>query len=70
MHSRDVQSPLSTGLTSDVLPEVQKPIKPMDSQTGVSTNSVPQPKEEEKHCQRRDWHSSSIPKPAACGCHH
>ena len=43
------QSPLSTGLTSDVLPEVQKPIKPMDSQTGVSTNSVPQPKEEEKH---------------------
>ncbi len=45
----DIQSPLSTGLTSDVLPEVQKPIKPMDSQTGVSTNSVPQPKEDEKH---------------------
>ena len=45
----DNLSPLSTGLTSDVLPEVQEPIKPTNSQTGVSTNSVPQPKEEEKH---------------------
>ena len=34
------QSPLSTGLASDVLPEVQKPIKPTNSQTGVSTNNV------------------------------
>ena len=33
-------SPQSAGLTSKVLPEVQKPTKPMDSQTGVSTNNV------------------------------
>ena len=33
-------SPLSAGLTSNVLPEVRKPIKPTDSQTGVSTNNV------------------------------
>ena len=33
-------SPQSAGLTSNVLPEVQKPTKPMDSQTGVSTNNV------------------------------
>ena len=31
-------SPLSAGLTSNALPEVQKPIKPTNSQTGVSTN--------------------------------
>ena len=36
----DNQTPLSAGLTSNVLPEVQKPIKPMNSQTGVSTNNV------------------------------
>ena len=34
------QSPLSAGLTSNALPEVQKPIKPMNSQTGVSTNNA------------------------------
>ena len=33
-------SPQSAGLTSNVLPEVRKPIKPTDSQTGVSTNNV------------------------------
>ena len=33
-------SPLSAGLTSNALPEVQKPIKPTNSQTGVSTNNV------------------------------
>ena len=33
-------SPLSAGLTSNALPEVRKPIKPTDSQTGVSTNNV------------------------------
>ncbi len=31
-------SPQSAGLTTNVLPEVQQPIKPMNSQTGVSTN--------------------------------
>ena len=41
-------SPLSAGLTSNALPEVQKPIKPTNSQTGVSTNRVSQPKEEER----------------------
>ena len=34
------QSPQSAGLTSNALPEVSKPIKPTNSQTGVSTNSV------------------------------
>ena len=34
------QSPLSAGLTTNALPEVQQPIKPMNSQTGVSTNNV------------------------------
>ena len=33
-------SPLSAGLTSNALPEVQKPIKPTNSQTGVSTNDA------------------------------
>ena len=33
-------SPLSAGLTSNALPEVQKPIKPTNSQTGVSTSNV------------------------------
>lgn len=33
-------SPLSAGLTSNALPEVQKPVKPTNSQTGVSTNNV------------------------------
>ena len=33
-------SPQSAGLTSNVLPEVRKPIKPTDSQTGASTNNV------------------------------
>lgn len=36
----DNQSPLCAGLASNVLPEVQKPIKLMNSQTGVSTNNV------------------------------
>lgn len=36
----DNQTPLSAGLNSNVLPEVQKPIKPTNSQTGVSTNNV------------------------------
>lgn len=31
-------SPQSAGLTTNALPEVRKPIKPMNSQTGVSTN--------------------------------
>ena len=31
-------SPQSAGLTSNVLPEVQQPIKPMNSHTGASTN--------------------------------
>ena len=34
------RSPLSAGLTSNALPEVQKPIKPTNSQTGVSTSNV------------------------------
>ena len=33
-------SPQSAGLTTNALPEVRKPIKPMNSQTGVSTNNV------------------------------
>ena len=33
-------SPLSAGLTSNALPEVRMPIKPTNSQTGVSTNNV------------------------------
>lgn len=33
-------TPSCAGLTTNVLPEVQKPIKPMNSQTGVSTNNV------------------------------
>ena len=33
-------SPQCAGLTSNALPEVQKSIKPMNSQTGVSTNNV------------------------------
>ena len=36
----DKQSPQSAGLISNALPEVRKPIKPTDSQTGVSTNNV------------------------------
>ena len=32
--------PLSTGLTSNTLLEVQKFLKPTNSQTGVSTNNV------------------------------
>ena len=36
----DRHSPPSAGLTSNALPEVQKPIEPMNSQTGVSTNNV------------------------------
>ncbi len=36
----DKQSPPSAGLTSNVLPEVQNPIKPKNLQTGVSTNNV------------------------------
>ena len=31
-------TPSCAGLTTNVLPEVQQPIKPMNSQTGVSTN--------------------------------
>ena len=34
------RSPRSAGLTSNALPEVQKPIKPTNSQTGVSTNDA------------------------------
>ncbi len=34
------RSPLSAGLTSNALPEVRKPIKSTNSQTGVSTNNV------------------------------
>ena len=33
-------SPQSAGLTTNALPEVRKPIKPMNSQTGASTNNV------------------------------
>ena len=36
----DNQSPPCAGLASNVLPEVQKSIKLMNSQTGVSTNNV------------------------------
>ena len=36
----DNQTPPSAGLTSNALPEVRKPIKPTDSQTGVPTNNV------------------------------
>ena len=36
----DNLSPPSAGLTSNALPEVQKPFKPANSQTGVSTNDV------------------------------
>ena len=36
----DNQTPPSAGLTSNALPEVRKPIKPTDSQTGVSINNV------------------------------
>ena len=36
----DNQTPPSAGLTSNAPPEVRKPIKPTDSQTGVSTNNV------------------------------
>lgn len=35
----DKQSPQCAGLTSNVLPKVQESNKPMNSQTGVSTNS-------------------------------
>ena len=34
------RSPLSAGLTSNALPEVRKPIKSTNLQTGVSTNNV------------------------------
>ena len=33
-------SPQSAGLTTNALPEVQQPIKPMNSHTGASTNNV------------------------------
>lgn len=33
-------TPSCAGLTTNVLPEVQQPIKPMNSQTGVSTNDA------------------------------
>ena len=36
----DNQTPPSAGLTSNALPEVQKPINPMNLQTGVSTNNA------------------------------
>ena len=36
----DNQSSQSAGLTSNALPEVRRPIKPTDSQTGVPTNNV------------------------------
>ena len=36
----DNQTPPSAGLTSNTLPEVRTPIKPTNSQTGVSTNNV------------------------------
>ena len=36
----DKQSPQSAGLISNAIPEVQEPIKPTNSQTGVSTNNV------------------------------
>lgn len=38
-------SPPSTGLTPDVLPEVQMPVLAANSHTGVTTRSVPLPKE-------------------------
>ena len=37
---RDKQSPQCAGLTSSALPKVQESNKPMNSQTGVSTNST------------------------------
>ncbi|MGM9708425.1 MAG: UpxY family transcription antiterminator [Prevotella sp.] len=37
--------PPRTGLTPDVLPEVQKPVLDENSQTGVSTRNVPLPKD-------------------------
>lgn len=37
---RGGMKPLSTGLTSDVLPEVQKPVLAENSQTGVSTRNA------------------------------
>lgn len=37
--------PPSTGFTPDALPEVQKPVWEEDSHTGVTTRSVPLPKE-------------------------
>lgn len=39
------ERPPSTGLTPDVLPEVQKSVLEENSQTGVSTRSVPLPRE-------------------------
>ena len=36
----DNQTPPSAGLPSNALPEVRTPIKPTNSQTGVSTNNV------------------------------
>ena len=36
----DNQTPPSAGPTSNALPKVRKPIKPTNSQTGVSTNNV------------------------------
>lgn len=36
----DKQSPQSAGLISNALPEVQEPIRPTNSQTGVSTNDA------------------------------
>ena len=37
--------PPRTGLTPDALPEVQEPVLPKNSQTGVSTRNVPLPKD-------------------------
>ena len=37
--------PPCTGLTPDALPEVQEPVLPKNSQTGVSTRNVPLPKD-------------------------
>ena len=37
--------PPCTGLTPDALPEVPEPAKAENSQTGVSTNNVPLPKD-------------------------
>ena len=39
------ERPPSTGLTPDALPEVQQPVMAENSQTGVTTRSVPLPKE-------------------------